>query len=88
MEAPHDGAPAAPRGPQPDHRVDEKRAVVVQQLVIAAGPSAAESDRHRAISTAFYRWCRRRSNGRSRWPVLSNAKGRSTRSHSDSNSIT
>jgi hypothetical protein len=47
MEAPHDGAPAAPRGPQPDHRVDEKRAVVVQQLVIAAGPSAAESDRHR-----------------------------------------
>jgi len=55
MEAPHDGAPAAPRGPQPDHRVDEKRAVVVQQLVIAAGPSAAESDRHRAISTAFYR---------------------------------
>jgi len=55
MEAPHDGAPAAPRGPQPDHRVDEKRAVVVQQLVIAAGPSAAESDRHRAISTALYR---------------------------------
>ncbi len=55
MEAPRDGAQAAPRGTQPDHRVDEKCAVVVQQLVIAAGPSAAESDRHRAISTALYR---------------------------------
>jgi hypothetical protein len=46
MEARRDGAPATPRGTQPDHRVDEKAAVVVQQLVIAAGRRVGPSPGH------------------------------------------